>query len=248
MKKIIADLHTHTIVSGHAFGTVRENAQAAAEKGLKILGSTEHGPGIPGTCDPFYFKNLKSAPRNLYGVRILYGSEVNVLDDGSLSLEEDLMDKLDYAIVGIHRYCYKNQGKEKNTENLILCMKHEKVKFVSHPDDDRNPLDYEQLVKAAKEYGVALEVNNSSLLPGNSRIHCRENYREMLKWCQKLQVPVILSSDAHDPLYVGGFDRVEKLLEEEGFAENLVLNTSVQKVWDWIGKEIPDGMITERGF
>ena len=57
-----------------------------------------------------------------------------------------------------------------------------------------------------------------------------------------------LKSDAHDPLYVGGFDRVEKLLEEEGFDETLVLNTSEEKVWKWIGKEIPDGMITERGF
>ena len=248
MTKIIADLHTHTIMSGHAFGTVRENVQAAAERGLKILGCTEHGPGIPGTCDPFYFKNLKSGPRNLYGVKILYGSEVNVLDDGSLSLEDDLMDKLDYAIVGIHRYCYKNQGKEKNTENLIRCMKHEKVRFVSHPDDDRNPLDYEQLVRAAKEYDVALEVNNSSLLPGNSRIHCRENYQEMLKWCQKLRVPVLVSSDAHDPVYIGEFGRVKKVLEEEGFDETLIINTSEQKIWEWIGKEIPNEMITERGF
>ena len=45
MTKIIADLHTHTIMSGHAFGTVRENIQAAAERGLKILGCTEHGTG-----------------------------------------------------------------------------------------------------------------------------------------------------------------------------------------------------------
>ena len=46
MRKIIADIHTHTIASGHAYGTIREMAQAAASKKLKILGLTEHAPGI----------------------------------------------------------------------------------------------------------------------------------------------------------------------------------------------------------
>ncbi|MGN1142248.1 MAG: PHP domain-containing protein [Oliverpabstia sp.] len=44
MKKIIADVHTHTLASGHAYGTIREMAQAAAEKKLEILGITEHAP------------------------------------------------------------------------------------------------------------------------------------------------------------------------------------------------------------
>ena len=46
------DVHTHTIVSGHAYSTMQEMAREAAERGLKILGITEHAPGIPGTCDP----------------------------------------------------------------------------------------------------------------------------------------------------------------------------------------------------
>lgn len=46
------DVHTHTVASGHAYSSLQEMAQAAADKGLKILGITEHGPGIPGTCDP----------------------------------------------------------------------------------------------------------------------------------------------------------------------------------------------------
>ncbi len=54
------DLHTHTLVSGHAYGTVREMAQAAAQRGMALLGITEHGPGIPGTCEPIYFGNLSA--------------------------------------------------------------------------------------------------------------------------------------------------------------------------------------------
>ena len=52
--KIELDVHTHTIASGHAFSTLQEMAQAAAGKGLKVLGITEHSPGIPGTCHPIY--------------------------------------------------------------------------------------------------------------------------------------------------------------------------------------------------
>ena len=85
---IVADVHTHTIASGHAYGTIREMAQAAASIGLKVLGLTEHAPGIPGTVDPFYYLNLGVVPRELYGVRILHGSEINVMNDGTLSLEE----------------------------------------------------------------------------------------------------------------------------------------------------------------
>lgn len=46
------DVHTHTIASGHAFSTLQEMAKAASDKGLKLLGITEHSSGIPGSCDP----------------------------------------------------------------------------------------------------------------------------------------------------------------------------------------------------
>ena len=82
MKPLIADLHMHTLVSGHAFGTIREMAADAAQKNLQLIGITEHGPGVPGTCDPIYFLNLMDAPRTLYGLEILYGCEVNILPAG----------------------------------------------------------------------------------------------------------------------------------------------------------------------
>ena len=50
--KTLLDVHTHTIASGHAYSTLQEMAKAAKDKGLEILGITEHGPNIPGTCDP----------------------------------------------------------------------------------------------------------------------------------------------------------------------------------------------------
>ena len=210
------DIHTHTLASGHAYGTIREMAAAAGERGLDLLGISEHGPGIPGTCDPIYFCNLTAVPRRLSGVEIVHGCEVNVLDDGSLPLPQRYLKRLDYAIVGIHLLCYKDAGAEKNTDNLISCMRHEKVCFVSHPDSDQTPLEYDRLVRAAKECHVALEVNNSSL---------RRRY----------EVPIIVNSDAHDPSAVGRFDAACALLSAVDFEEKLILNTDVEAFKAFIG-------------
>ena len=169
MKRLIADIHMHTLASGHAYGTIREMAAAAKEQQLQLIGISEHAPGIPGTVDPFYYGNLRVIPRMIDGVEILHGCEINVLNGGRLSLEQKYIDRLDYAIVGIHGLCYQNEGTDGNTTNLIECMKNPKVKLVSHPDDDHTPLDYPRLVQAALQYHVALEVNNSSLVPVTAR-------------------------------------------------------------------------------
>ena len=224
MKPFLADVHMHTIVSGHAFGTVREMAFAAAERGLPLIGITEHGPGIPGTVDPIYFRNLADAPRLLYGVELLYGSEVNVLTGGKLSLERRVLDCLDYAAAGIHTPCYTDEGVVKNTDNVISCMDDPKVRFITHPDDGRYPLDYPALVAAAKEYGVALEVNNSSLRKPTMRPGCVENYETMLPLCVEFGVPLVVNTDAHDPGAVGDFSCALALLERLQVDESLILN------------------------
>ena len=235
MKTLVADLHMHTIASGHAYGTIREMAAAAKEQKLELIGITEHAPGIPGTVDPFYYKNLTVIPRKINGVELIHGCEINVLSGGELSLEQEYLKYLDYAIVGIHMQCYQDEGKEKNTTNLIKCMKNEKVHFVSHPDDDHTPLDYERLVRAAKEYHVALEVNNSSLVKKEQRLNCYANYKTMLELCMVYKVPVIVSSDAHDPSWVGRFGLACELLDEIRMDEELILNNDLQKVKRFIG-------------
>lgn len=230
MKPFVADVHMHSIVSGHAFGTIRELAAAAAERGLALIGVTEHGPGIPGTVEPIYFRNLNDAPRLLYGVELLYGSEVNVLTGGKLSLDRRILDCLDYAAAGIHTPCYEDEGVVKNTDNVISCMTDPKVRFITHPDDSRYPLDYPALVQAAKEYGVALEVNNSSLRKPTMRPGCVENYETMLPLCMDLRVPLIVNTDAHDPDAVGIFSHAVALLERLGVDEELILNQDLARL------------------
>lgn len=230
MKKLIADIHMHTLASGHSYGTIREMVDGAVEKGLQLIGITEHAPGIPGTVNPIYFMNFTVVPKKIKGVEVIHGSEINVLNNGELSLEQKYINYLDYAIAGIHCLCYEDEGAKKNTENLISCMKNEKVHLVSHPDDDHTPLDYEDLVKAAKQYNVALELNNSSLVKKEQRLNCYENYKTMLDLCKQYQVPIVVDSDAHDPSAVGEFSLAIELLESLNFDENLILNNDVQKL------------------
>ena len=237
MKPIVADLHMHTLVSGHAFGTVREMAAGAAEKGLQLIGITEHGPGIPGTCDPIYFLNFNDAPRSLYGVELLYGCEVNILPEGELALGRRYLDELDYGIAGIHGFCYPDAGIVKNTDNIIKCMTDPKIRFISHPDDSRYPIDYRALVEGARENRVALEVNTSSLRTPSFRVGCKENYETMLPLCMEYRVPIVIDSDAHDPCRVGDFSLATELLEWIGFDEALILNTNAKKAKAFLLKQ-----------
>lgn len=230
MRPFVADVHMHSILSGHAFGTVRELACEAASRGMKLIGVTEHGPRIPGTCDPIYFRNIIDAPRVLYGVQMLYGSEVNVLNSGEVDLDQRHLNCLDYAVAGIHGLCYEDAGVVKNTDNVIRCMAYDKVKFISHPDADTYPMDYAALVQGAKEYGVALELNNSSLRKPELRPGCVKNYKKMLPLCMEYGVNIVVNTDSHDPSQVGDFTLACQLLERLQMQEDLILNNDLEKL------------------
>ena len=122
--KTLLDVHTHTIASGHAYSSLQEMTLAAKEKGLEILGITEHGPNIPGTCDPIYFRNLHCVPRQLYGIKLMLGAELNILNtQGDIDLDEDYWRILDIRIAGIHSLCWKGGTKEENTQGVINAMR-----------------------------------------------------------------------------------------------------------------------------
>ena len=113
-------------------------------------------------------------------------------------------------------------------------MKNPAVQIIGHPDDGRFPIDYETLVCAAKEHHVLLEVNSSSLHPECHRLNARENYITMLELCRRYKVSVIMDSDAHSDADVGNHTRAQALLDEIGFPEELVVNTSIEKAAEYI--------------
>lgn len=229
------DMHTHTIASGHAYNTRNEMIASAAECGLEILAITEHAPAMPGSCQPIYFSNYKVLPRKHGEMTVLYGTELNILDyAGHVDLPDEILREMDVVLASIHPPCYVPGTVEENTSAYLGAMRNPYVNIIGHPDDGRFPIDYETLVKAAKEYHVLLEVNSTSLSPVSFRMGARENYLEMLGLCMKYQAPVIVNSDAHADVWVGEHAFALKLLEEMGFPEELVINASSGAVYDYI--------------
>ena len=104
--KILADTHAHTIVSGHAYSTIREMAAAAVSRGMQAMALTEHAPDMPGTCQEYYFMNLDVVPREMNGIRMLFGAELNILNpQGEVDLSDQIIKDLDIVIASIHIPC-----------------------------------------------------------------------------------------------------------------------------------------------
>ena len=237
--RLIADTHAHTIASGHAYSSLKEMAYAASKNGLEVLSLTEHAPQMPGSCQEIYFRNFNVIPREMHGVKLLLGTELNIMNpDGDLDLSESLCRNLDIVIASIHSPCYGlDHTREENTKAYTAVMKKPYVDIIGHPDDGRYEIDYEALVQGAKEYGKVLELNNHSMDPECTRENAVENDTVMLELCKKYQVPVVMDSDAHFDLLIGEFDLARDLLEKLDFPEELVLNRSVDAIRKYVNRK-----------
>lgn len=231
--ELLMDLHTHTVASVHAYATVTENAKIAKERGIQILGASDHGYGMPHTTFRDHFMNLQALPTYLEGVRLLKGMEANIGDPSGRLIEENELGVLDYAIASIHLNCYEpNTGSaEEYTKAIMQTIdRYPFIRIIGHPDDSRVPLNYEQLVSYCAKKGVALEINNSSLVPGSFRKGAKENIQTYLPLCKEMGCMVVVNSDAHMATAVGDFGYARKILEEVAFPEELVVNTSWRKL------------------
>lgn len=231
----LLDLHTHTTASGHAYNSLYEMASSASGKGIRVFGSSDHAPAMPGGAHRYHFINFKILPRTLYGMKLMMGAELNIIDyDGAVDLEQSLLESLDYSIASLHSPCIARGTAAQNTQAYIGAMKNPAIHIIGHPDDSRFPIDYDTLAAAAKEHHTLLEINNSSLNPLSFRRSARENYVEMLNLCRKYKAPVIIGSDAHCELDSGSHAFAIALLEELDFPEELVVNTSLELLAGYI--------------
>lgn len=230
--KIEIDTHTHTLVSGHAYNTLREMAHMAAEKGLKGLAVTEHAPKMPGSTGLYYFQNLRVVPREMYGIKLFLGVELNIMDEeGTIDLPEQVVEDLDISIASIHTPCFAGERtKETITKAYINTMKNDCVDIIGHPDDGRFPVDYDMLVRTAKETGTLLEVNNTSLSPKGFRQNTKDNAKKMLEYCKKYDTMVVLGTDAHVDVSIAEYQYAQEVLRETDFPEELIANTSLEKL------------------
>lgn len=228
--RYVLDSHMHTVASGHAFNTIYEMVHAAAEKGMELIGITEHAMAMPGTCHEFYFSNLRVLPRSMCGIEVLFGTEANIMDySGSLDMPERLLKRMDVVVASLHTPCLKPGSKAENTNACLRAIENPAVNIIGHPDDGRYPVDYDELAAAAKEHHVLLELNNSSLSPHTSRVNTWANDVAMLEACRKYGTAIIVNSDAHCAADIGARQEAELLLKEQDFPEELIVNRSVEE-------------------
>lgn len=233
----ILDAHIHSISSGHGSkNTINEISLSAHKKGLQLIGITDHAPSYIGSAKESYFLSLDCMPKKRFGIDVLYGVELNILDfNGMIDLKKSTLDKLDYAIVSMHKVCIKSGNIEQNTFGYINAIKqNSKIKIIGHCDDVNYPVDFHALLLACMYYNVVFEINNASLSPNSYRKNSKDNIIKMLKICKKYNYPVILSSDSHSSDDVGCFDYAQQIINNLNFPSDLILNISKQKFLKFI--------------
>ncbi len=233
MYHFIADTHCHTIASTHAYSTLIENASYAAEIGMKALAVTDHGPKNLDAPHLWYFTNLPiTVPRFLHGINILRGVETNIMDyEGTLDLGENTLKKLDWVIASYHS-CNCEPGTVKQHTNAYLQIaQNPYVDVIGHSGSPKYLYDYEQGIKAFKEYGKLVEINQNSFRVRKQNL---KNCAEIAKLCKRYEVPIVVNSDAHFCTQIGVFDDAVQMLEEIDFPEKLILNADFDRFQDYL--------------
>ncbi|MFZ2538594.1 MAG: phosphatase [Oscillospiraceae bacterium] len=220
--KIIADTHTHTIASTHAYSTILENAKFASENGIEYLAMTDHAPSMWDAPHIWHFGNMNVIPDYLYGVRILRGVEVNILPQGKLDLTNDDLSRLEWVVASIHSPVYPETSIEENTNAYITAAKNPHVDVIGHSGSIGFMYDYEKAIKAFGEYNKLVEINHHTF---EARADGVKNCVEIAKLCKKYNVRVVANSDAHFAYAIGKVDNALNILHEIEFPKELIINS-----------------------
>ena len=235
MNHDVIDLHTHTIASGHAYNTIYEMAKSAADKGIAILGISDHAPAMEGSASKHYFRANRHLPRELFGIQVLFGAELNILDyNGTVDLDQEFAAPLDYAIASMHVECIQPGSIADHTTAYLAAMQNPKVLIIGHPDDGMFESDYEKLASEAAKHNILIELNEVSVRPGSYRKNARQNAYRLLSACRRYGTNIIVSSDAHCEAEILEHHYALQMLQDIQFPEELIVNFSVQKLTDCI--------------
>lgn len=230
MYPIIADLHTHTLASSHAFNTITEMARAAREMGYRAIAITDHGPAMPDSPHPWHFYSLRRLPDTMEGIPVLKGVEANVTDlDGALDLPADLLAGLDWVIASIHTDCLPGTLTVEQATNLWLKIaENPAVDMIGHSEQARHVYDYDTVAQVFAQRHKVVELNGNSWAV---RPEGAGNMKALALACKKARCPIALNSDAHSIYQMQkGVVHLVRLLEEIEFPEELVINTSPRRL------------------
>jgi DNA polymerase (family 10) len=198
IEDIRGDLHCHTVASDGR-NTIEEMALAARARGYEYVAITDHSAshGFGNDVSPeelrLQIEHVREADASIEEIRILAGSEVNILPDGSLDYEDELLGELDWVIASMHTAF--TMSEQTMTERMIAAMEHPLVDAIGHPTgrliERREPyaLDMHAVIEAAARTGTMLEINANPNRRDLSDVHARAAARA--------GVTILIDSDAH---------------------------------------------------
>src|ERR687895_793251 len=198
LEDIRGDLHMHTTLSdGHA--SVEEMAESAAELGYEYIAITDHSAshGFGNDVQPDALLARAEEIRSLpdLGITVLAGTETNVLPDGSLDYEDDVLEQLDWVIASLHTSF--RQSEKQQTERMLRAMEHPLVDAIGHPTGrlierrEAYALDVDRVIAKAVETGTFLEINANPDRRDLNDVYARA--------AAEAGVTLLIDSDAHWP-------------------------------------------------
>jgi DNA polymerase (family 10) len=190
------DLHCHTTASDGT-ASIEEMAQAARERGYDYLAITDHSAsfGFGNHVSPERLRDHIERIRStqVEGIELLAGSEVNILTDGSLDYDDDLLAELDWVIASVHSSF--QMGASAMTERILHAIEHPLLDAIGHLTGRKierrapYPLDIERVLEAAARTGTMLEINASPDRRDINDPHARA--------AAQAGIPIVINTDAH---------------------------------------------------
>ena len=191
------DLQTHTRYSDGK-NTVKEMVEACRQRGYKYMAITDHSPALAMTGvkpSDFWrqYEEIDKIQEEFDDIRILKSAEVDIFDDGSLALDDELLDAMDVVVISVHSKF--NMSRDEMTRRITRAMQHPAVNILAHPTGrlinrrEPYPVDMEELVKVARDTGVLLELNAQP-----DRLDLRDSHLQMAR---EAGVKIVISTDAH---------------------------------------------------
>ncbi|MGI6152468.1 MAG: phosphatase [Christensenellaceae bacterium] len=223
---LLVDTHTHTVLSGHAFSTLVENAKEASEKKMHAIVCTEHGPGIEGGAPAYVIGVLRGMQEYMENIQVFVGTEANIMDhDGTIDIPERFLEMTDFAVASLHDIVIDPGDQKTNTETLLKVLDNQYIDAIGHPGNPYYPIDPHALVLETKKQNKVIEINSHSFA---FRKGSTENCIKIMKLCKKHGVRITVASDAHISYDIGEFSAATSILEALQFPEELIVSRDIE--------------------
>jgi putative hydrolase len=197
---------------------------------MKALAITDHGPCLQGRDCSVVFDRLHDP---VEGIRFLKGMECNLgSSQGSIDVPRDVLPWLDIVLLGIHPNTERGLAVSTYTNMLISAIeRNPHIDIITHPNDQNYKVDFRALAQAAREHGVAIELNNSKTML--KRVPDKITL-ELIEACAEAGCSMAVCSDAHAINELGRNEDVLPLLKQAGFPRELVINDIAERAFAFI--------------